>query len=136
MQSSGQLSLEYLLLLAAVLCVFALLLPLLNNVFQLCLFGLDSVNAKRFSAELQENVSQMSFQADGAAAIIEASPMLPWEISSDGNTLSVSVQGMDGNEKSFSVSFPNEIKFSGALLEGKKSFFLRKSSGKILLEYD
>lgn len=135
MWKKAQLSLEYLLLLAAVLCIFAMLLPLLNNVFQLCLFGLDSVNAKRFSNEMQATVSQMSFQADGAAAIVEANPLLPWKISSASEKLLILVQGKDGN-KSFSVSFPNRLEMQDALIEGKKSFFLKKASGKILLEYN
>lgn len=135
MRKKAQLSLEYLLLLAAVLCIFALLLPLLNNVFQLCLFGLDSVNAKRFSEEMQGTVARMSFQADGSAATIEANSLLPWKIASSGEKLLILVQGRDAN-KSFGVSFPNKLEAQGALVLGKKSFFLKKASGKILLEYD
>jgi len=133
MHFEGQLSLEYLLLLAVVFSAFAFLLPVLNNVFATNLFGLDSVNAKQFSQNLQQAVEEMSFQADGSTKSFEANPFSHWVISSAEEKLFVSVQG-PGREKVFEVSFPNKISVQ-ASLKTKASFLLKKESGKILLEY-
>ena len=136
MHRSGQLSLEYLLLLAAVLSIFALLLPLLNNVYELSLFGLDSVNAKRFVLSLQEAIDEMSFQADGAAIYIPARPLTQWELSCSGKQLLLRVQGPGQRQKSFEVGFPNNLAFGSASINSETVFRLKKVSGQILLEYD
>lgn len=136
MHSSGQLSLEYLLLLAAVLSIFALLLPLLNNVYELSLFGLDSVNAKSFAFALQEAIEELSFQADGAAIYIPAKPLTQWELSCSGKQLLLRVQGPSQRQKSFEVGFPNNLAFGSASIGSETVFRLKKVSGQILLEYD
>ena len=136
MRCSGQLSLEYLLLLLALLAVFAALLPLVDQTYKAGLFGLDSVNAKRFTQRLQSHVEEMSFQADGSLALIEAQPLEQWRISSSGKRLSLTVLGPDGREKAFAVEFPNEPGHADIILDDAATFALRKASGKIFLEYD
>ena len=133
---SAQLSLEYLLLLAAVLGLFAVLLPLLNNVYSTSLFALDSLNAKRFCLSLQEAIEEMSFQADGSVNSIEARPLSQWNLSSSGKQLLVAVQGPNLVEKKFSVSFPNQVKISPISINSKTGFLLKKHSAKILLEHN
>ena len=134
--SKGQLSLEYLLLLLAVLSVFAVLLPLLNTVFELSLFGLDSVNGKRFSFQMQESLAKMSFQADGSITSIEANPFGKWRIHSKGEELFVAVKGPGEREKLFTILFPNSLQMQETIVEGKTSFLLKKLGGKILLEHN
>lgn len=136
MRCFGQLSLEYLLLLLALLAIFAALLPLMDQTYKAGLFGLDSVNAKRFTQQLQSRVGEMSFQADGSLALIEAQPLEQWRISSSGKTLALDVLGPDGREKQFVVEFPNELAQTSFILDGAATFALRKASGKIFLEYN
>ncbi len=135
MRCSGQLSLEYLLLLLAVLAVFAALLPLLDQTFKASLFGLDSVNAKYFQNELQHSVNEMDFQADGSKTILEAKPLGQWIVSSSDKILSIKVQG-PGTEKKFEVFFPNKLVIENKVLSDNTSFLLSKNSGKIILEYN
>ena len=135
MRCNGQLSLEYLLLLLAVLAVFAALLPLLDQTFKASLFGLDSVNAKYFQNKLQHSVNEMDFQADGSKTILEAEPLGQWIVSSSGKILSIKVQGPE-TEKSFEVFFPNKLAIESKTLSDNTSFFLSKVSGKIILEYN
>jgi len=135
MHCNGQLSLEYLLLLLAVLSIFAVMLPLLNSVYDLSLFGLDCVNAKRFSFSLQEAIEEASFQADGSLVSIEANPLTNWLLSSSGNSLAILVQGPGESKKSFEVIFPNQLHLDNASITSKTSFVLRKNAGQILLEY-
>ena len=135
MRCHGQLSIEYLLLLLALLAVFAALLPLVDQTYKAGLFGLDCVNAKRFTQQLQSHVEEMSFQADGSLALIEVQPLEQWRISPSGKTLALNVLGPGGREKRFAVGFPNELMPTGiVLLDGKATFALRKASGKIFLE--
>jgi len=135
MNSGGQLSLEYLLLLAAAFAVFALLLPLLNSVFEASVFGLDSVNANRFSNSLQNLVDEMGFQADGSISLIKANPMQTWNFYSVDNNLVIEVEG-DNVQKKFEVAFPNKLFFKPVSFSEKKFFSLKKQHGKILLEHN
>ena len=136
MRCNGQLSLEYLLLLAAVLGIFAVLLPLLNNVYAVNLFALDSLNAKRFTLSLQQAIEEMSFQAEGSVTSIEAQPLSSWLISSKAEKLFVAVQGPDSREKLFTVLFPNKVGFKPVSISSKTSFLLLKRSAEITLEYN
>ncbi len=134
MRCNGQLSLEYLLLLLAVLSIFAVLLPLLDQTFQASLFGLDSVNAKSFSDSLQHSVNEMDFQADGSKTILETRPLGQWVVLSSGKTFSIKVQGPE-TEKTFEVFFPNELDLKQQTLSSNAFFSLSKDSGKIVFEY-
>lgn len=135
MHSIGQLSLEYLLLLAAVLAIFAMLLPLLNSVYATSLFGLDSLNARNFASSLQAAIEEMSFQADGSAILVEARPLSNWIVSLAGERLLVSVQGPEESKKQFEVLFPNKAGNYTLSLSSKTLFLLKKQSGKVRLEY-
>lgn len=136
--SRGQLSLEYLILLAAVLAVFAMLLPLLGSIYSHGLFALDSINAKQFTASLQQHADEMRFQADGAIASFSVLPFNNWGIRSNAKQFFVAVPDPEGKPKEFAVDFPNEIELQPATLEkGKETHFvLQKRSGRILLEYN
>jgi len=135
MRCNGQLSLEYLLLLLAVLAVFAALLPLLDQTFKVSLFGLDSVNAKYFQHSLQHSVNEMNFQADGSKTILEAKPLGQWIVSSSGKILSIKVQGPE-TEKLFEVFFPNNLTIENKVISDNSFFYLSKDSGKIIFEYN
>jgi len=131
----GQVSLEYLLLLLAVLAIFAALLPLLNSVYGLSLFALDSVNAKHFAFSLENAATEVSFQADGASRSVEARPLSSWRFSSSGNTVEILVHGPSG-EKSFTVIFPNELAPETISFSSEQSFFVRNQNGLVLLEHN
>ena len=136
MKKKGQLSLEYLLLLLASFSVFAMLFPLLNNVYQAALFGFDSANARSFTALLQNSVNEMSFQADGSRHFVSAHPSSNWKISCLGKILSVEVAGPESKKKQFRVLFPNELKELNLAIEKQTDFLLEKSSGKITLVHN
>ncbi len=132
----GQLSLEYLLILLGAIACFAILLPLLNSIYLLGLFALDSANAKQFTYSMQQQVDEMLFQADGASIQLKARPFTQWNIKGSEERLFVAVLGPDNRKKSFIVRFPNKIGLFDLDLIGEKDFVLRKDSGKTLLEYN
>ncbi len=134
--SRGQLSLEYLILLAAVLAVFAMLLPLLSSIYSHGLFALDSINAKQFAVSMQQHVDEMQFQADGAIASFSVKPFKVWGIRSDAKQFLVTVPDPEGKPKEFAVNFPNEIELLPATVAKETHFVVQKQSGRILLEYN
>ena len=136
MRFIAQLSLEYLLVLAAAFAVFAVFLPLLNGIYAASLFGLDALNAGAFSSALQQSIEEMAFQADGSLSQVEARPLTSWLVSLEGERLLVSVKGPGSREKLFEVFFPNKAGSWSYELKSKKVFFLWKESGNLLLEYN
>jgi uncharacterized protein (UPF0333 family) len=141
MRCRGQLSLEYLILLAAVLAVFAMLLPLLSSIYSHGLFALDSINAKQFAVSMQQHVNEMRFQADGAIASFSVKPFNNWGIRSNAKQFFVAVPDPEGKPKEFAVDFPNEIELQPATLgkEKETQFTLQKGkkrAGEITLEYN
>lgn len=135
MGSVGQVSLEYLLLLACIFSIFAALLPLVVNVFDLCLFGLDVISARDFSSSLEQAVWDVSFQGTGSVFAVSARPVGEWLVRSSGKTLFVEVTGL-GHSKVFSVEFPNDVGFFRKSFSSESVFFVSRVSGKVLLEYD
>lgn len=129
---------EYLILLAAVLAVFAMLLPLLGSIYSHGLFALDSINAKQFAVSLQQHANEMQFQADGAIASISVKPFDNWSIRSNAEQFFVAVTDPEGKPKEFVVDFPNEIELQPATLgkEKETNFVMQKKLGEITLEYN
>ncbi len=132
MNCFGQLSLEYLLLLLAALAAFALILPILGQVYNAAFFALDSSLASDFSDSMQARVFEMSFEADGAKAVLKAKPLGKWLVFSQEKRLVVRVFGL--KEKDFVVVFPNKVAFNERLVEAETEFFLSKSKGALVLE--
>jgi len=135
MGSVGQVSLEYLLLLACIFSIFAALLPLLAGVFDLCLFGLDVISARDFSSSLEQAVWEVSFQGQGSVYVVKARPVGEWLVHSSGKTLFIEVIG-PGHSKVFPVDFPNDVGFFRKSFSSERVFFVSRVSGKVLLEYD
>jgi uncharacterized protein (UPF0333 family) len=134
MQCTAQLSLEYLILLAAALSAFAVLLPILNQTYEASLFAIDCANAKSFANGLQNSIQEISIQAEGASKTIEANPLGQWHLSSNEEELTIKVQGPNNASKTFLVHFPGKQP-SPILLSGPTRLRLSKKSGRILLEH-
>ena len=129
----AQLSLEYLLLLAACFAAFALLLPAAHNVYSSALFALDSKAAGLFAQQMQACVSEMRFLGDGSTMAVSARPLTAWLIQGDNDSLLVSVEAQGGSGRNFRVVFPNKISFNPERLGREKSFILEKRNGLIYL---
>jgi uncharacterized protein (UPF0333 family) len=97
-KSSGQVSLEYLILLAAFFGVLGLALPVMSESTQGFLGASDSLLAKRIADEAQEQINLMKFLGNGSARVLEFFPAKKITLYSQGNELIV-----QANEKQFSV---------------------------------
>ena len=132
----GQLSLEYLLLLAAVMAVFAFLVPALNHVYAVSVYGMDSTGARSFADAVESTVNEMRFLADGSVKQVKASPATQWSVYAQENVFFVEVVSARlSAKKVFSVEFPNKLALASNLISEASFFAVRKQNGKVLIEY-
>ncbi len=131
----AQASMEYLLLLAAMLFFFSLLLPLLQKSYALTFFAVDVGNAKNFARELQTKANELSFLSDGSAIALKAKPIESWLIKAEGSELLITVKSSSlQREKVFTAELPNAVFFPETAIEGETVFFLKKEGNTVLLE--
>jgi len=101
MNQKAQVSLEYLLLLAAFFAIFAIFVPVAAEVSTGFLGASDDFLAKRIAHDLNEQVSLFSLLGEGTKKTIEYSPALKIIIYSQGNEVVV-----DSGRKQFRATFP------------------------------
>ena len=134
-EARAQASIEFLLLFAAVLFFFSLMLPLLQKSYSLAFFAVDAGNAGQFAKELKLKAEELGFLADGSAFSIEAKPAEKWVLKSDGNKLLLAVENSRlQKEKIFEIGFPNAIDFPETSFEKKTTILLKKENGLVSLE--
>ena len=90
-QSFGQLSIEYLLIAAAVLAMLAALALSFNSVLFSGLFVLDVQNARAFLFDLQKKSESLSFYGEGSFVRTQTSFFNEWRVYSDNEFLFVEV---------------------------------------------
>ncbi|MCX6798669.1 MAG: hypothetical protein NTW59_01060 [Candidatus Diapherotrites archaeon] len=133
MRSGGQLSLEFLLLLAAVFAVVAVLLPTVQRVHSDALLALDRENAAVFAGRLQHAVDEARFLADGSIASVEAQPFGKWTVRAEGENFFVALENGAGGEKTLGVLLPNSVDFPKIVFSGRKVFVVEKKAGLVYL---
>lgn len=133
--SSGQISLEFLILLAAFLSMLALFVPILNNAYELGKFGLESINAKNFSQNFRQKIEQLSILGNNSKFEIEANPSTEWKINSSGKKFFIKLgNNFLNEEKVFSEELPIEIDFPSESIFEKTVFVLKKIDGNISIK--
>ena len=133
--AKAQSSIEYLLLLAALLFFFAVFAPLMHRAYALSLYSANVLSARRFSEEVGIKAGELGFLGDGSVLLVKARPVGVWIVSASENRLEVLVKSdVLAAEKAFEVSFPNELDFLPQTVNNKQTFALRKIAGKVLLE--
>ena len=134
--AKGQASIEYLLLLAALLFFFSMLLPVIQKSYALSFFSTDVISAKRFSTTLEARASEFSFLGDGSTTSLTAKPVGEWTLNSTPDSLTLTVKSGSLNAtKLFEAKFPNNPNFPRATISTETVFTLRKENGLVLLEY-
>jgi hypothetical protein len=136
MESKGQLSLEYLLLLAAFFSVLLLFVPLISEIYHVGIFGLDARNAKTAAFSIQQTLNDFSLLADGSSKSFKLKPLLEWRISFKGQRMVFSVYSAKLNkEKTFSMSFSSKTVNSTKTISKETEMLLIKKSGTVLIKY-
>jgi len=125
----GQLSIEYLLIAAAVLSLLAVLAVSFNSVLFSGLFVLDVQNAKTFLFDLQKKSESLSFYGEGSFASTQISFFNEWRIYSSEGFLLVEVSSKRlGVSKTLRVS--PSVKVVTDIPQTKNKLHLRLSREK------
>jgi uncharacterized protein (UPF0333 family) len=132
MNKKAQSSLEFLLVLMVFLSFFFLFLPAIKNVSDSVFFGINVLQAKSFSENLQSTVEKASLLADGTTLKLKFRSNGNVKIFSENNILKIQLSSQN-NIKTFSVSFPNEIFFE-TVFSGEKIFLIKKLNENISIE--
>ncbi|MBI2598448.1 MAG: hypothetical protein HYW50_04600 [Candidatus Diapherotrites archaeon] len=123
---SGQLSLEYLFLLAVLFGVFAIFLSAALQLFELGLFAVDVKNAKNFALDLEGAIDFLSVLSDGSQVKLVTSPQMEWKIFFQNQQLIIET-------KNDSFGQSKKIGFVPSLLPRLLVFSIRQD-GVVLLE--
>ena len=107
MNSTAQVSLEWLLLAAAFLALFAVLLPAFQLVAEAGFWGLEVAKAKSFADSFQQKTVLLNALGNGSRMVMRVSTGMPWIIKTEENRLEVWVLENE-REKRFErqLSFP------------------------------
>ena len=133
-QQRAQLSLEYLLLLAAFFSVLLLMMPLIQRAYALALFGFDARQAVSFSKQFSEAVKQLSVLADDSSFSIEISPLHAWSVSAKEKKLVVFFQSKQ-LEKTKTIEAELVMPFAEFTkdFDAKSEIVLKKENGALVI---
>ncbi len=126
----GQLSIEFMLVLAAMLGFISVFAAAYNELEDSSLLALDVKSAKRFSASLEDASQNLLLFGEGSSRGLRCSAIFPWHISDSGVGLFLVVEG---EGKNVSVRLPENIVFEKKLFRGKGTCTLTKSSFSLVL---
>jgi hypothetical protein len=116
MTSNGQVSLEYMLVFAALASIFFLALPALVGVIDAVFFSLDILHAHSFLSRIEQRINQMQVLGNGSRIHISANPLERWELQSDGEGIQLTAHYKDAN-KTFSIPTPADVN-GGSIVSG------------------
>ncbi|MFH1391719.1 MAG: hypothetical protein ABIH20_05395 [Candidatus Diapherotrites archaeon] len=131
MNSTGQLSVEFLLLLTAVLAFLSVFISAFSYLEQSSLYAIDVQNARRFVNELNNSAKTLSLLGDGSEKHFSYRVITTWELSNSPAILTV----YSNSGKDISLQIPE-----GIFLKSPKKFkdelniVLRKENGKLILD--
>ena len=91
----GQVSLEYLLVLAAALSITLFLLAPLKAAYHASIFALDTKNASSFLNQLESSAEQLCILGEGTTRTLRAEPMTKWHLENNGNGISLTLECME-----------------------------------------
>ncbi|HIH10489.1 MAG TPA: hypothetical protein HA254_07535 [Candidatus Diapherotrites archaeon] len=127
----GQVSIEYLLVLAAALSFLSFSLWALSAVHGDINEATDLLNAKRLANDLNYRSSSMGVMGDYSSQSFEAVALHGWQFQSEGGRNFIKI-----SPKNIPVSIPPgiELRFSKKAFLGKFRLLLRKINGRLVLE--
>ncbi|MCR4335705.1 MAG: hypothetical protein NUV57_04160 [archaeon] len=130
MNSNGQLSIEFLLLLTAILAFLSVFTSAFSELEESSLYAIDVQNAKRFVNELNNSSKTLSLLGEGSQKQFSYKIINEWELKD--SPVALIVHSNSG--KNISLQLPENI-----MLESSKNFkenlivVLKKENGKLIL---
>lgn len=129
LNSKGQVSLEYLLIVTAFFSILLIVLPVAVNTMNSFLFVSDDLIAKSIVSELSENISLMNFLGEGSSRVFEYSPVKGLTLYSLGSKLIIQSESNEFEVETFSPQLIQKTFF-----DSKFSIILKKSSGGVVVK--
>ena len=134
-QNRGQLSIEYLLLSAALLAVFAIVLSAAAALFQSALFAVDAKNAVLFSNELEKNIDYLGLLSSGSQIEMDAKPMSEWHIFFSSGRIFVQAENKSFGQKKSASFFPALTpKITAVIVKQNSKVLLLRAGGFVLIK--
>lgn len=128
----AQVSIEYLLLLAAFFSFLLLIVPSMGGVYNAGIFGLDARNARSFLNSFESSVKRLSLFGDGSEEIVSAKILTLWRVYSDGEKIFVFVESSElAKSKELSAELSLPVKLNARDYTGEINILLRKQNGRI-----
>lgn len=134
-EQKAQLTLEYLILLGAILSAFAFITPQIAKFYNAAVFAIDSRNAEILAEKIAGNAEKLSMFEESSIESIKAKPNLKWKLSIEGNKINVLVEskGME-KEKEISRQAKAELEAFEGVFVKEFRLGMKKESGKILVQ--
>lgn len=133
-KAAGQVSLEFLILLAVLLSVLGLMIPVFQVVYERSIFALDVVFAQRFCDSFQQKASELALFGSNARFVVRASPLENWALSVEGNELWLEVETDSGLSKEFLRDLPLSAESFSDSVSGSALFELSLSGGVLIVD--
>ncbi len=131
----AQLSLEFLIVLAAFSTALLLLLPAALSAWHSALFALDSRNAESLAVSLEHSVREFSVLSEGSRKELHFSPIGKWVFSGKESRLEITVHGT-GKSRTLCLEMPQgaEAKTAREEIEGNAFIVIEKKHGVVEVE--
>jgi len=130
----AQLSLEYLLLLAAFFACLLFLVPAINNTLKIAEFGLDVRNGEQFVNELEAGIERMQILGEGSSVTISGRAINNWELKKELGKIVLIVGSSElGREKEIEREVNAEFFISDMKIKKEINLKLEKNGEKVLV---
>lgn len=131
----AQISLEYMIILSALFSVILVFMPMISETYDAGLFAVDVLNAKNFSNNFANSLSELNFFSDGARKTFEINPLNIWEIECKDRVLKITITNPElSNEKVISHTIPDNITCALTISE-KTKITIEKQFSKISVKH-
>lgn len=124
-QQFGQISIEYMLVIAAFLGAAALLMPAAQRMNEAASFSLEAQNAKAFLDRLGLKAGEMQEYADGSCIEVKAMPNLEWLLKNKEGKILLEIRKGE-NEKVFERQIDAEVGNEIRMASGSRIFLSRE----------
>ncbi len=131
----AQVSLEYMIVLSALFSVILVFMPMISETYDAGLFEIDVLNAKNFSNNFSNSLSELNFFSDGARKTFEINPLNTWEIECKNQVLKITITNSENsNEKIITSTIPDNITCTLTISE-KTKITIEKQFSKISVKH-
>ncbi len=128
--ASGQLSLEFALLLAAFFSFFLVLAPAMAEVLDTGEYGVDAKNAELFLDQAKNAAGRLDAFGDGSTEEIRGAALHDWRVTADNQTLSIEIARPE-DPKRLEAALVRPLTLAGQTVRGRFSLRLEKNAGTL-----